>query len=69
MKKLTLQIEDDNFESFMEILKELNYVTITESEEIPQWQKEEVQERLKKIKEGQMKSRSWEKARKEIFEF
>ncbi len=39
----------------------------SKSQEIPQWQKDEIDRRLYLIESGQMKSRSWEEAQKDIF--
>lgn len=38
------------------------------NEDIPQWQKDIVLERIKAVENGTMKTRSWEEAKKEIFE-
>ncbi|MFO7799938.1 MAG: hypothetical protein R6V22_09190 [Rhodohalobacter sp.] len=43
MKKLTIHIEDDSYDNFLNVIKVLGYVTIAEHEEIPQWRQEEVQ--------------------------
>ncbi len=67
MKKLTIHIEDDSYDNFLNVIKELGYVTIAENEEIPQWQQEEVEKRLTLIKEGKIQTRSWKEAREEIF--
>lgn len=43
MKKLTIHIEDDSYDNFLNVIKVLGYVMIAEHEEIPQWRQEEVQ--------------------------
>jgi len=50
MKKLTLQINDENFEAFRSFIETLDYVSITEEIEIPEWQQKEVNQRLDLIK-------------------
>jgi hypothetical protein len=45
----------------------LDYVSISKEEEIPQWQQVGVQERLELVDKGQMKTRSWDEAQKDIF--
>jgi len=67
MKKLTLQINDENFEAFRSFIETLDYVSITEEIEIPEWQQKEVNQRLDLIDRGEMSIRSWEEAKKKIF--
>ncbi len=66
--KITLEIQDDRFETFLEFIRTLDYVSIKKEEDsIPQWQQEEVNRRLQLIESGSMKTRPWEEAKKEIF--
>jgi len=67
MKQITLNIADKKFKAFIEFIKTLDYVSISKEEEIPQWQQEEVKERLELVDKGQMKTRSWDEAEKDIF--
>ena len=67
MKRITLNIEEENYQAFLDFLKTLNYVSISEGYEIPESQKAEVNERLEEIEKGIMKTRSWEEAKKDIF--
>lgn len=39
----------------------------TKNNDIPQWQKDIVLERIKAVENGTMKTRSWEEAKKEVF--
>lgn len=39
----------------------------TENNDLPKWQKDELDKRLAAIENGSMKTRSWETAKKEIF--
>ncbi|WP_114751983.1 addiction module protein [Pleomorphovibrio marinus] len=66
--KITLEIQDDRFETFLEFIRTLDYVSIKKDEDsIPQWQQEEVNRRLELIESGSMKTRPWEEAKKGIF--
>lgn len=67
MKKLILQINDENFETFRSFIETLDYVSITEEIEIPEWQQMEMNQRLDQIDRGEMSIRSWEEAKKKIF--
>lgn len=65
--KITLDIQDNRFDAFLNFIKTLDYVSINKQDDIPIWQKEEVKRRLESIEKGQMKKRSWVKAKEEIF--
>lgn len=65
--KLTLEIEDQQFDIFLSFLKTLDYVSIEPETNVPQGQQEEVQRRLEAIERGQMPIQSWENAKKDIF--
>ena len=67
MKQLILDIEESKFKTFLSFIKTLDYVSVSEEEAIPQWQQEEVNRRLQLIEEGDMKTRSWDEAKKDIF--
>jgi|AntRauTorcE11897_2_1112592.scaffolds.fasta_scaffold29348_2 hypothetical protein len=67
MKRITLNIEEENYQAFLNFLKTLNYVSISEGYEIPESHKTEVKERLEEIEKGNIKTRSWEEAKKDIF--
>jgi hypothetical protein len=67
MKKLTLQINDENFEAFRTFIETLDYVSITKEIEILEWQQKEVNQRLDLIDRGEMSIRRWEEAKKKIF--
>ncbi|MGM0943547.1 MAG: addiction module protein [Bacteroidota bacterium] len=67
--KITIEIEESRFQTFLEFIKTLDYVSVEElSPSIPQWQINETEIRLKQIQEGKMKTRSWEEAQDELFE-
>jgi len=67
MKKLVLNIEESKFKAFLTFIRTLDYVSVTEEEAIPQWQQEEVNKRLDLIEKGEMKARSWDEAKLDIF--
>jgi hypothetical protein len=45
--KLTLEIQDSRFNTFLEFIKTLDYVSVKKEDTIPQWQMDEVENRLK----------------------
>lgn len=67
MKKLTLNIEDNKFKAFLSFIKTLDYVNIQEEEAVSDAQKEEVLRRLEFIENGEMKTRTWEEAKADLF--
>jgi hypothetical protein len=48
-------------------LKEKYNVTEGEYLEVPEWQMKETQRRLKLVDKGEMSTRSWDEAKKDIF--
>jgi hypothetical protein len=69
MTQIVLNIEDDKLKAFMEFIKTLNYVSVSEEEVTPQWQIDEVQIRMQKVDSGEMKTRFWNDAKNEIFKY
>lgn len=67
MKQIVLNIEDSKFNAFFSFIKTLDYVSVSKEEKIPAWQEEEVNRRKQLIEKGEMKSRNWDEAKKEIF--
>jgi hypothetical protein len=65
--KITLDIQDSRFDTFLSFIKTLDYVSINQEDAIPQWQQDEVNRRLQLIDKGEMKTRSWNEAKKDIF--
>ncbi len=65
--KITLDIQDSRFDTFLSFIKTLDYVSINKEDAIPQWQQDEVNKRLQLIEKGEMKTRSWNQAKKDIF--
>jgi len=52
--KVTVDIDDQHYEEFMELLKTLDYARANNQYEIPQWQQDMVRERFEKIDRGEM---------------
>ena len=67
MKQLILNIEENKFNAFLTFIKTLEYVSISEEGSITQEQQEEVSKREQLIEKGEMKTRNWEDAKKDIF--
>jgi hypothetical protein len=65
--RITLDIQDNRFDTFLSFIKTLDYVSINKEDTIPQWQQDEVNKRLELINSGEMKTRSWNEAKKDIF--
>lgn len=67
MKQIILNIEESKFKAFLSFIKTLDYVSVCNEEAIPAWQQQEVNSRLQLIEKGEMKTRSWDEAKKDIF--
>lgn len=67
MKQITLNIEEGKYQDFISFIKTLDYVSVSQDQQIPDWQKEEISNRLSKLESGEITSRSWEEAKKDIF--
>ncbi len=65
--KITLDIQDKSLNKFLELIGSLEYVSVSKEQEIPQAQIDEVNRRLELIAKGEMKTRSWEDAKRDIF--
>lgn len=67
MKEITLNIEESKFDTFLSFIKTLDYVSVSEAENIPNWQQDEVLCRLKKIEKGEMEVHAWETIKKDVY--
>ena len=47
--KITLDIQENRLSTFLAFIKTLDYVSISKDDNIPQWQKDEVNQRLKDL--------------------
>lgn len=66
MRQLTINVPDDKIDFFIELFENLG-ITTTEDFDVPKWQVNEVQRRMDLMEKGEIKSRSWDKAKKDIF--
>lgn len=67
MKQITLNIEENKFKAFLNFIKTLDYVALSEETEIPLAQQKEVNRRIKLMEEGKLKKRTWDEAKNDIF--
>ena len=67
MKQIILNIEESKFKAFLSFIKTLDYVSVSKEEAIPALQQQEINRRLQLIEKGEMKTRSWDEAKKDIF--
>lgn len=67
MKRIKIEVEDSKYEALMSFLETIDYISVSEIESIPQWQKDEVSRREQLIDSGNMSIRKWEEAKKDIF--
>jgi hypothetical protein len=67
MKQITLNIPENKFTAFLDFIRGLEYVSISNDGNIPIDHQNEVQKRIEGIENGEIKLRSWEEAEKEIF--
>ncbi len=67
MKRIKIEVEDSKYEALMSFLETIDYISVSEIESIPQWQKDEVSRREQLIDSGNMSIRKWEEAQKDIF--
>jgi hypothetical protein len=67
MRPLLLHIGDSQYKAFLSYVRTLDCVSVDEGDDIPQWQQDEVARRLELIESGNMTTRSWDEASKDIF--
>lgn len=65
--KVTVDIDDQHYDEFLELLKTLDYAHASEEYEVPQWQQDMVMERAAKIDRGEMKLHDVDEVMKRIF--
>tara|TARA_R110002072_G_scaffold257002_1_gene415798 strand:- start:116 stop:325 length:210 start_codon:yes stop_codon:yes gene_type:complete len=66
--KVTVDIDDQHYEDFLELLKTLSYARPLTEYEVPQWQQDMVMERAEKIDRGEMKLIEVDEALSQIFD-
>jgi hypothetical protein len=67
MKQITLNIDERKFKAFLNFIKTLDYVSVSDEIDIPIEQQHEVERRFKLLEEGKMKTRSWNEAKQDVF--
>jgi len=67
MKQITLNIPESKFKIFLDFIRGLDYVSISNENDIPLDQQLEVNRRMDAIEKGEIRLRSWEEAEKDIF--
>lgn len=53
--QVTVEIEDKHYDEFAELVKTLDYATLSGQYVIPEWQQNLVRERCEKMDRGEMK--------------
>lgn len=67
MKQITLNIDESKFKAFLNFIKTLDYVSVSDEIDIPTEQQQETESRIKLLQEGKMKTRSWNEAKQDVF--
>ncbi len=65
--KVTVDIDDQHYEEFLELLKTLDYAKASQEYEIPQWQQDMVMERAAKIDRREMELHDIDEVMKRVF--
>lgn len=65
MTQIILNIEDDKFNTFIDFIKTLDYVSLDSN--IPQNQMDEVNYRMQLVNDGEMSIRPWDDAKVDVF--
>lgn len=66
MKQLTINITDNKFPFFMELIESMDFVDIQDNYDIPDEHKKIIDDRLKKIKENPDRLMDWNKVKHQI---
>lgn len=65
--RITINIKQNHADFLLELLKSLEYVTIeTEEEDIPEWHKEMLKERIKAFEENPHDVIEWAEVKKKL---
>ncbi len=67
MKQIVLNIEDSKFKAFFSFIKTLDSVSVSNEEVVTAWQQEAVNKRIQLVEDGEMTTRKWDEAKKDIF--
>ncbi|MBI9060774.1 MAG: hypothetical protein JEZ14_02220 [Marinilabiliaceae bacterium] len=66
MKQITLNINDSNFETFLEFIKTLDYVDIIDSTEIPEEHQQLIMDRFERYQTDTNRLLDWDEAQKDL---
>lgn len=66
MKEIILKVPDHKVDFIKELIEQLG-LDLYEKPEISEEQREEIKKRLELVDSGEMSTRDWKKAKKEIF--
>ncbi len=64
--KITIEVKDGQFDVFLAFIKTLDYVTVSSEMYIPQWQIDEVNERMVELEKNPEKAIDFDKAISDI---
>lgn len=71
MRQVSLTLNDNEFDKFMDLLKSVKSANILTSKhidsDIPQWQKEELDKSISEIENGTVQSEKWDSLREKLF--
>ncbi len=67
MKQITLNIPENKLKILLDFIRGLDYVSISNENDIPMDQQLEVNRRIDGIEMGEISHRTWEEAEKDIF--
>lgn len=65
--KVTVEIEDSRYDEFAELVKTLEYATLSAQYVVPEWQKKIVRERFEKIDRGETELHDVNDVMKRVF--
>ena len=65
--KITIDIKEQQYQTFLNFIKTLDYVSINVENPVPDWQQKETEKRKQMINSGEMKTHNWEDVEKELF--
>ena len=65
--KITIDIKEKQYQTFLNFIKTLDYVSINVENPVPDWQQKETEKRKQMINSGEMKTHNWETVEKELF--
>ncbi len=71
MRQVSLTLNDNEFDKFMDLLKSVKSANILTTKhiesDIPQWQKDELDQSISEIENGTVQSEEWDLLREKLF--